>query len=202
MPDPIIETLRDRARHPRATTDTARFPQKASAPLDDPSISRAETTIGFALPPLLRDAYHLVGDGGFGPGYGLLSLLPGGKSSEESVVELFLAFRSTDPNDAAWVWPSHLLPFCDWGCAIRSCIDCSTSEGAVLTFDPNVRTVGDPMSSVLAETHSSLRAWFSDWIAGVDLWQVMFEPDPARATTIENPFTGEAIASVPTRLRR
>jgi hypothetical protein len=204
MTDSLIADLRRRAADGSLATDEGpEFAQTGTPPVDEQSILRAELILGRALPPLLRQAYGLVGNGGFGPGYGLLPLLPGGAASgAESVVGLYRAFCSTDPEDPAWCWPAHVVPFCDWGCAIRSCVDCSSPESAVITFDPNVRGVGEPMSSAFALTHSSLRAWFSDWIAGVNIWERMFEPDPASATTGTNPFTREPLTIVSTKLRR
>jgi SMI1 / KNR4 family (SUKH-1) len=200
----IVAELRRRAADPHLATDeAARFPSTAAAPLDDGSIARAEAILGRRLPVLLRDAYRLVGDGGFGPGYGIVRLLPDPESSDvESVVGLYTAFCSRDPEDPAWSWPAQLVPFCDWGCAIRSCVDCSTQDGAVVTFDPNVRDLGGPMSNAFAVTHPRIDSWFADWLAGVKLWDRMFEPDPTRTTTLINPVTKEPVMFVASRLRR
>jgi hypothetical protein len=32
-------------------------------------------------------------------------------------------------------------------------------------------------------------AWFSDWVAGVKVWDLMFDPDPSRAKAGINPLT-------------
>lgn len=37
-------------------------------------VEAAEKTLGFSLPPLLRDLYTQVANGGFGPGYGIFGL--------------------------------------------------------------------------------------------------------------------------------
>jgi hypothetical protein len=204
MTDLLIAKLRRRVSDPRTSTDQAhRFPQVAAAPLDEESIFEAERVLGLRLPPLLREIYRRVSAGSFGPGYGLLRLLPDPMSSRaESAIGLYTTFCSTDPEDPVWSWPVQLLPFCDWGCAIRSCIDCSTADGAVVTFAPNERGPSEPMSRAFAVTHPSLHAWFSDWIGGVKIWELMFERDPSRARTIMNPFTKQPSSFVPTRLRR
>jgi hypothetical protein len=72
----------------------------------------------------------------------------------------------------------------------------------VVTFDPNPREVGDDMAVSLAATHDSLDAWCSDWIAGVNIWDVMFEPDANRERTMINPLTRESMPIVPLKLRR
>ena len=204
MNDSLISKLRARAADARfATDEPGDFPAAARSPLDAPTIARAEIALGRRLPDLLRAIYTTVGDGGFGPGYGLLRLMPDSASpGAESVVGLYEAFCGTDPEDPAWAWPVHLVPFCDWGCAIRSCVDCSAPDGAVITFDPNARDIGEPMSQALAATHPSLESWFVDWLAGVRIWDRMFEPDPSRAVPIINPFTKESVVHVPTKPRR
>lgn len=204
MTHPLIAELRRRAAIPSLATDEAcRFPTTPPPPLDEDAIARAEALLGRPLPPLLRDAYRHVGNGGFGPGYGLLPLIvPAGSTKTESVVDLYAVLRSSDPEDPSWSWPPHLVPFCEWGCAIRSCIDASSSEGAIVTFDPNVHEPGEPVSTALAETHGSLEAWFSDWLAGRRIWDLMFEPDPSRASTGINPVTKEPFSFVPMRMRR
>jgi hypothetical protein len=170
--------------------------------VDEVTIQEAEDEMGLRLPSLLHEAYREIGNGGFGPGYGLLALVPDRASAGETVVGLYRSFRGVDPEDPAWSWPIGLVPFCDWGCAIRSCVDCSSSEGRVVTFDPNPRGVGDDMAVSLAPTHDSLDAWFSDWIAGVNIWDVMFEPDANRERTMINPLTPESMPIVPLKLRR
>ena len=204
MADPLITELRRRAGDASLATDEAKDLGRTGAPpLDDRSIERAEAILGRPLPVLLRDIYLLVGNGGFGPGYGLLPLVGNPSESEaESVVGLFTAFCSEAPAGRGWSWPPNLLPFCDWGCAIRSCVDCDSPDAAVVTFDPNVLGDGEPMSRGFLQSHTSLRSWLSDWIAGVKLWDVMFEPDPDQAKTVVDPFTREPILVVPNKLKQ
>jgi hypothetical protein len=142
--------------------------------------------------------YTTIGNGGFGPGYGLLALTPlMGEPDEDSVLGLYEIFSGVDPEEPSWVWPRQLVPFCDWGCAIRSCVDCSSDVGAVVTFDPNAHRQDEDWSDAFAPTHSSLEEWFSDWVAGVKIWELMFEPDSGRARTGINPFTRQPMTFVP-----
>jgi len=172
-------------------------------PVDVHTLERAEVELGRRLPSTLRSAFLKIGDGGFGPGYGLLPLFPVGRSDNgDSVVELYRGLSSRDPEDPAWNWPAHLVAFCDWGCAIRSCVDCSSDNGAVITFDPNGHEIGGPMSSLFAQTHFSIEAWFKDWLNGVKIWDLMFEPDPDAARLGVNPITREPMSFSATRLRR
>jgi hypothetical protein len=203
MPN-LVAKLRERAANAVLATDQASATSGHVGPAaDEESIVRAETILGRHLPGLLRDVYQQVGNGGFGPGYGLLRLLPDPRSSDvESVIGLYTSFCSTDPEDAAWSWPVDLVPFCDWGCAIRTCVDCSTPDGAIVTFDPGAREPGESVSKALAATHASVESWFADWLDGVKIWDRMFEADPSRAVTGVNPFTKEPIVFTATKLRR
>lgn len=199
----LLEAIRARAADPQLRTDmTAQGGGFSSATLDDAAIRQAELRLGFSVPSILRAAYHEIGNGGFGPGYGLLPLMPKGATPNvENVVETYLDLKGGDPEDPVWRWPDKLLPFCEWGCAIRSCVDCSSSVGIVVTFDPNARRDGAQMAVSFATTHASLEAWFQDWIDGTPIWDLMFEPDPD-AVEILNPFTRKPISIAPKRLRR
>jgi hypothetical protein len=41
-----------------------------------------------------------------------------------------------------------------------------------------------------------------DWLSGVKIWDLMFEPDPERARIITNPFTKRPYSFTPRKLRR
>ncbi len=58
------------------------------------------------------------------------------------------------------------------------------------------------MSSALALSHHSLESWLVDWLAGVKILDLMFEPDPERARIITNPFTKRPYPFTPNKLRR
>ncbi|HEX2475181.1 MAG TPA: hypothetical protein VHK01_10560, partial [Lacipirellulaceae bacterium] len=46
-------------------------------PASTESVQLAESKLGFSLPSFLKDVYTQVGNGGFGPGYGIIGT-PGG----------------------------------------------------------------------------------------------------------------------------
>ena len=200
----LIEAILARAADERLRTDMSKHGGGFwFETLSESEIARAESHLGRRLPSLLRAAYSEIGNGGFGPGYGLLPLiLDETPPRQETVVNIYLAFRGSAANEPEWSWPDNLVPFCDWGCAIRSCVDCASPDGAVFTFDPNTQQADQDMSPSLAVTHSSLDAWFRDWIAGVKIWDLMFQPDEERAREIVNPFTHKPFRVVPTKLRR
>jgi hypothetical protein len=200
----LIASVRARAADAQHRTDEVLHGGGFSSELlDDTEINKAERQLGLRLPSTLRAVYREIGNGGFGPGYGLLPLrLDPSLDEHETVVDLYSAFTSSDPKDPAWRWPDQLVPFCDWGCAIRSCVDCVSSDGKVVTFDPNARQPGQDLSASFAATHPSIDAWFRDWVSGVKIWALMFETDPDKSREITNPFTRKSISVAPMKLRR
>jgi hypothetical protein len=79
-----------------------------------------------------------VGNGGFGPGYGIIGLEHGkGTDEGHSTVARYHLDREGDPECPGWIWPEKLIVLCNWGCAMYSCIDCSRAEAPVVRFDPN-----------------------------------------------------------------
>src|SRR5436305_15331855 len=64
-------------------------------------IESAEKALGFLLPPLLREIYASLANGGFGPAYGLVGL-SGGYTFEDlgdlTLVEYHLMLRSESEN--------------------------------------------------------------------------------------------------------
>lgn len=206
MTTDLPSRIRSRALDPAIRTDMA-----GVSPGDLPDfatveqVTDTERRLGCRLPPLLAELYRTIGNGGWGPGYGLMGIVGGleGEAGDGTAVDLYEVFRGDDPEDPGWKWPFGLLPINDWGCAIRSCVDCTKPDAAVWTFDPNsTRELGDPMDLCLAKTHDSIAEWFEDWVNGVKLWDVMFEIDEEGSRTGINPFTKEPMKFEKTRLRR
>jgi hypothetical protein len=97
----------------------------------------AEDRLGFRLPLLLGHLWVEVGNGGFGPGYGLLGLEGGHMDDAQGLVLPDLYLSAVE--DAAWErflgtpWPQKLVPICDWGCQHMSAMDCSrASDGEMV----------------------------------------------------------------------
>jgi hypothetical protein len=117
----LIEAIRERAARPELRNDFAHlFGAEVSPPTTTAAVDEAERAIGYALHPFHRRLLTEVGNGGFGPGYGLVGL-PGGISDVDgrSLVELsrmlLLELNASPP------FPVSFL--CDWGCGVWGCID-------------------------------------------------------------------------------
>jgi hypothetical protein len=136
-----------------------------------------ERRLGFALPPLLKRLYLDIGNGGFGPGYGLVGLTNGmpddtGKTAP-ATYEVFRSDCSEEPN---WNWPHGLFPICHWGCAILSCVDCTDPNFQMRIFDPNVHHEGSDWADSFFLESPSFHSWIEAWASGVNLWDAMYGP--------------------------
>lgn len=132
--------------------------QRVRAPVTPADLLRAETLLGFPLPPFLQWIYLEVGNGGFGPGYGLAPLFtPEGEEVyfEPSIVHTTLEYRGPD-------YPEWLLYVNTWGCLIDSFIDC---------VSPAYRIVqcGSGGWSFTLEA-PSLQQWLQSWLDGEPLF--------------------------------
>jgi hypothetical protein len=136
-------------------------------PVDTATLTRAEATLGFRLPALLAQLYLRIGDGGFGPEYGLLPLLDSPPSGEPAAVTQYLANRESGREDPAWPWPEGVLPISHWGCAMYACVDCRSPQATVLLFEPNAAEA-DHAWFVDAP---SLTDWLRAWIDGTGWYE-------------------------------
>jgi len=133
-------------------------------------IADAERRLGFSLPLFLRRIYAEVGNGGFGPGGGLIGIDSGYPDSEgRRLPEKYDFLRAQG-------WPEKLLPLWDWGCGSWSCVDAATPEGDIVTMDESGRTL----------TNFTLTSWLYQWTTRTDLHGEIYELDES---TIINPFT-------------
>jgi hypothetical protein len=177
----FAKPLRGHARiHPRATPE---------------QITATQAILGFPLPQLLREILLKIGNGGFGPGYGLIGV-DGGYSDfkGEHLAELAREIGALD---------RRINPICNWGCGIYSCLDCDKPEASVLIFNPEIHALADenlvsvsiispsgevtkiherqpraprpsirtPQNLQLIPHRPSFEEFISDWAAGHPLWE-------------------------------
>jgi hypothetical protein len=170
--DDIIAALRRRLE--TKLTDLGESWRPTLIESEPPDYASDERRLGFALPPLMKRIYIEIGNGGFGPAYGLIGLSNGVPDCDGMTApELYELFRGSSTDEPNWKWPEGLLPVCDWGCAIRSCIDCTDPNFRMRLFDPNVHD-GDDWADSFFEESSSFEAWITAWASGADLWDAMY----------------------------
>ena len=70
----LIQKLQARNADRERATDGRRHPRKPIPPAVAKDLQVLERTLGFKLPELLRAVYSKVGNGGFGPAYGIVGI--------------------------------------------------------------------------------------------------------------------------------
>jgi hypothetical protein len=171
----LIDAIRQRSENPETRADFAtRSPSPIPPRVSQAAIEEAERRLGVALHPLHRRLFEEIGNGGFGPGNGIIGL-PGGHGDRDgrSIVELreYLWEDTEHPG-----LPHGVVPLCDLGDGTWLCIDELTDGGTVLVLD----------EFGLTDTGVDLRSLLSDWVNGVGVWEKMFDIIEATGT---NPFT-------------
>src|SRR5262249_3052520 len=133
--------------------------QSPRPPASPGEIEAAEKALGFSLPEPLGLIYTRVGNGGFGPGEGLLPIQGLGLPNlARNAVEVYLAARA-HREAPSWEWPEQLLPFCFWGNGVFSCADCSQAGSPVLRWNPPVDWSWQTAVDCLSDEVPSLRLW-------------------------------------------
>jgi hypothetical protein len=148
------------------------------------AVAEAERALGYPLPRLLRRLYLEIGNGGFGPGYGILGLR-GGLTDDlgDTALEAYRRFHSLRREASV---PHSLLPICNWGCAIYSLVDCGTADGHMWACDPNPGVDDDVFREPV-----TLAEWLRRWVDGRLHQPALFE-DPE--TGVVRPATDEDFA--------
>jgi len=118
------------------------------------------------LPPVF-DLYHRVGNGGYGPAYGLMPLRPTDRPAfAGNAVAVLLFLRGAGfKDDGAPPWPLGLLPIVHRGSSVYTVVDCLDTSLPVLTFDadgPEVEA-DHPPREMLQPTGLGFADWLRQW---------------------------------------
>ena len=164
----LIARIRSRCTDPHTACECAdsQMPAKVFSVASDADVDALEGDLGFSIPGFYRDLLTSVGNGGYGPGYGLAGTLHGARPEGDYVADLYKAFREPRPHDPLWNWPGKLLPAAHMGCGMYWCIDCAGSEGRVIWFEPNPHEVGKPWDDAMIPLATSVQDWFERWLDG------------------------------------
>ncbi len=178
--DTLIERLKQQINTGRAPSEDYNFVrQHANPPVTMADLIEAEAKLEFSLPPLLKRIYAEIGNGGFGPGYGLFKLTLDRSVDDEyddALVDTYLARHpagheawSLSPGEGGAEvqqpieYPDQVLMICEWGCNIYSFLDCSSPEYRVLGKDHNYSLTEHVLEC------PSFHQWLEAWLAGVPL---------------------------------
>jgi hypothetical protein len=122
-------------------------------------VDRLEERLGLTLPPLLRRMYVEVGDGGFGPGDGILGLDGLAREHRSYAVELAVEQELGE-------WPATLLPLCQLDDTLIACIDCSDPAGPIIGFEVDDIDFdeGEGFDEAFRPRSPALHQWLDDWL--------------------------------------
>jgi SMI1/KNR4 family protein SUKH-1 len=126
------------------------------SPADAATLDRTERELGFPLPPTLRRIYAEVGNGGFGPGSGLLPI--------ERVVADYRELQASVPVGRSW--PNRLLPLV-YHNPQYECVDAASESLRIVHWDPeglNERVSEARWQRSFSEAAPNLVAWLSQWV--------------------------------------
>jgi hypothetical protein len=105
-----------------------------------------------------------VGNGGFGPGYGLVGLDSGPTIYDGDLVGHYLELIHNGPSPPYHPWPPQFITICDWGCNMTSELDWTDPNTAVFFFDGNHYEPEQPWQTAMTPEAPSLYAWFEKWL--------------------------------------
>ena len=139
------------------------------------AIARVEAEVGQELPELVRRLYLEVGDGGWGPDRGVLTLCPRG---EGDLLDHLAQVRDRR-GPAGQRWPEATIPFCIGRSGIV-CIDLDdpTLEPCLLPSEGETPWSSFDHRPLLRYVAASLRGWLEHWLR---------EPDAGHAVASGGP---------------
>ena len=158
--DDLILRLRERIEI-SPTTDLQQCPAIIPRPcLCDEAVDRFEYESGLKLPRLLRRIYTEIGNGGFGPAWGLNEL---DNDDENSIGGWDRIERQELPNGLPINWPKPLLRICDIGCNAYFGLALGDDRQLIYVVDP-LQGTDNPISWLIPQD-LSLYDWLSQWVS-------------------------------------
>lgn len=136
-------------------------------------VAAVEGRLGFRLPEALRRLYTEVGNGGFGPVFGLIPLSLSSLGSDapaEADFDLagdYARLLRRYGGGAHGEWTAGLVPAFCCGCTVFEFADCRSPGGAVVWFDAGSETLPELLTR---EPVPSLVARLEMWLSGERPW--------------------------------
>lgn len=168
----LIQRLRERNADRERATDGGIHPRKPVRPVAAKALQVAELAMGFRLPEQLRAIYLEVGNGGFGPEYGIVGTKGGAKLDGCTLETCYQNMVKLEKKNSVWRWPQRLLPVANYGCGMWSCVDGAYEKLPMILWDPNNLDADlDGADARLNWANSfwdqglSFTAWLEGWLA-------------------------------------
>lgn len=180
----LVQQLQERNADRERATIGGIHPRKALPPVAAKALQATERAIGFKLPELVRLLYLKVGNGGFGPEYGIVGTNGGAKLDGCTLETCYQNMLHLESENPVWRWPRHLLPLANYGCGMWSCVDCEYKKLPMILWDPN--NLDADLEGADAQLNwgnsfwdegRSLRTWLECWLAA-DEKDEEREPEP------------------------
>jgi len=143
-------------------------------PVGTADLKAAEKQLGFPLPDLLRQLYLEVGNGGFGPVFGLVPLSRqslGDDPPVEAEVDLVTDYLRIQQcyADAPQHWPRGLVPTFYCGATVLEFVDCNT--GRMTWFDEGTEGLADLLNDPARwPPRLTLEDRLKAWLSGRRVW--------------------------------
>jgi hypothetical protein len=180
----LIQRLQNRNADRERATDGGIHPRKPIPTAATEALRIAEHQIGFKLPELLCTIYLKVGNGGFGPEYGIVGTKGGAKLDGHTIETCYQGMVKLEKENSVWCWPKGLLPLSNYGCGMWSCVDCEYKKLPMILWDPNNLNSGlDGAEARLNWGNAfwdqglSLRMWLEGWLAGTPVQEPRWPSD-------------------------
>jgi hypothetical protein len=129
-------------------------PLKPIEPLSEAAVAKVEKSLGFPLPGDLRQLYREIGDGNFGPFFGIRRLSNWAKD--------YLKLRAELAEERGHPWPENLLPLVFLN-GKRVCLDRDTGR-VVLWARPPKRCSAKKWDASFVPQAESLAEWLERWV--------------------------------------
>jgi hypothetical protein len=171
----LIQRLQERNADRKRATTGGIHSKTAIPPVAAKALQTTERALGFKLPELLRAIYLKVGNGGFGPEYGIVGTVGGTKLDGYTLETCYQNMAKLDSENSVWRWPKRLLPLANYGCGMWSCVDCEYQKLPMILWDPN--NLDSELEGADARLNwgnsfwdqgRSLRIWLEAWLATED----------------------------------
>jgi hypothetical protein len=131
-------------------------------------LGAAEASFGFPIPPLLRRLYTEVGNGGWGPNYGLDGIPAGGAEPDEN--DIVGVYRSCIAPERALEspavdWPRGLVMLIGRGCVDYEVCDFLLPPYPVYLLSGDTWDLERPVIEALTPVAASLAERLEAWLA-------------------------------------
>lgn len=174
--DALVTRIKKRVADPLLAVDAATWVEPmptVAPPATVAEVDAAEAALGLPVPPLLRRLYTEVGNGGFGPLYGLegVPTIPPVPGTADIIALYEQHSRELPPQYRKPAWPRGWVPLISGGCNYMECVNFLRPPHAVALFDPDeIDWERPPAIQPLRPLAASLEARLEAWLAGEKVW--------------------------------